>query len=112
MASTRAATGNSKPRVFTAVSTDPVRKTATGGKKRGRKPGTTTTKATTKKTTTGRVAKPKTQKRKPSVKDKVEGALEKAEGAILNKPGKKAAGTKKAKGTDGKNARGRKAKVV
>jgi hypothetical protein len=110
MASTRAATGNSKPRVFTPVSTDPVRKT-TAGKKRGRKPGVTI-KTTTKKTTTGRVTKPKTQKRKPSVKDKVEGALEKAEGAILNKPGKKAAGTKKAKGTDGKNARGRKAKVV
>lgn len=104
MASTRAATGNSKPRVFPTVSTDPVRKT-TAPKKR------TTTKPTTKKTTTGRVTKPATQKRKPSVKDKVEGAVKKAVGTVERKPAKKAAGTKQAKGTDGKAARGRKAKV-
>jgi len=109
MASTRAATGNSKPRVFQAVSTDPVRKT-TAGRKRTTK--TTTTKPAAKKTTTtGRVSKPKTVKGKPSVKDKVEGALKKAEGTVTNKPGKKAAGTKQAKGTDGKSARGRKVKV-
>ncbi|MFS8252225.1 hypothetical protein ACHK7U_00410, partial [Staphylococcus hominis] len=97
-----AATGNSKPRVFNAISTDPVRK-STVGKKRGRKPGTTTKAAG--------VTKPKTQKRKPTIKDKVEGAIEKAEGAVLKKPGKKAAGTKQMKGTDGKGARGRKVKV-
>ena len=96
MASTRAATGNSKPRVFAAISTDPVqkRKTTTA-----RKP----------KATAG-VTKPKTQKRKPSVKDKVAGAVKKAEGAVTKKPTKKAAGTKEMKGTDGK--RGRKPKVV
>ena len=44
-------------------------------------------------------------KRKPSLKDKVEGAVEKIEGIIENKPGKKAAGTKKMKGTDGKNSK-------
>ena len=75
MASTRAATGNSKPRVFTSVSTDPVQK-RTAGKKRA---------PTTKKTTTG-VTKPKTQKRKTSVKDKVAGAVKKAEGVSHHPP--------------------------
>lgn len=98
MASTRAATGNSKPRVFPTVSTEPVRKTTTGKK-------------TTKKTTTGRVAKPATTKSKPSVKDKVAGTAKKAAGAVEGKPAKKAAGAKQAKGTDTKSARGRKAKV-
>lgn len=69
MASTRAATGNSKPRVFTPVSTEPTRKTAV--KKRA---------PAAKKSTTAGVTKPKTQKRKPSVKDKVVGAVKKAEG--------------------------------
>lgn len=37
--------------------------------------------------------------------DKVKGALEKAEGTVTRKPGKKAAGTKKMRGTDGKGSR-------
>ncbi|KAK5946683.1 hypothetical protein PMZ80_000826 [Knufia obscura] len=102
MAATRASTGNSKPRVAAAVSTIPERKPK----------ATTTTrkpaakKATTKKSTTGAgVAK---TKRKPNIKDKAEGALEKAEGTVTRKPGKKAAGAKKMNGTDGKTARTRK----
>lgn len=91
MASTRAATGNSKPRVFQTVSTEPTRKT-TAGKKR------TTKKPAASKTATGRVAKPKTVKRKTTVKDKVAGAVKKAEGKVTKNPAKKAAGTKKAAG--------------
>ena len=102
MASTRAATGHSKPRVFESVSTAPGRKT--GGKKRGPK------KATTTKTSTGRVTKKAPTKRKTSVKDKVAGAAKKTEGKALNKPGKEAAGTKKMKGTTGAG-RPRKTKV-
>ncbi|KAK5084020.1 hypothetical protein LTR70_007282 [Exophiala xenobiotica] len=108
MAATRASTGNSKPRVAAAVSTTPERKRNT----------TTTTKpatktGTTKKSTTGagvtkKRAPPAQHKRKPPVKDKVEGALEKAEGTATRKPGKKAADTKKMNGTDGKTARTRK----
>lgn len=101
MASTRAATGNSKPRVFETISTAPGRKTT--GKKRGPKKATATT--------AGRVTKKKAPatKRKTSVKSKIEGAAKKVEGKVLNKPGKEAAGTKKMKGTDGKVVR--KAKV-
>jgi hypothetical protein len=104
MAQTRGATGNSKPRVFAAISTEPTRK---------RKTPLKTKTTTTKKTGAGITKKraPNTHhKRKPSLKDKVEGAIEKIEGAIEHKPGKKAAGTKKMRGTDGKNSRT--AKVV
>ncbi|KAL9056799.1 MAG: hypothetical protein Q9206_002611 [Seirophora lacunosa] len=79
----------------------------------GRKPGA----AAKDKTATGRVAKkaiapkkaaaPKAKtvnKRDPSLVDKVQGVAEKIVGAIEGKPGKKAAGTKKIKGTDGKGA--------
>jgi hypothetical protein len=55
---------------------------------------------------------PTTQhKRKPSVKDKVEGAAEKAIGKVEGKPAKEGAGTKKMRGTDGKKSRSRKAVV-
>lgn len=82
MASTRSATGHSRPRQFTAISTEPARarKTATGAKKRGRKPAE-------KKTTTGRVGKKSATK--PIVGDKVKGAVEKAKGVVERKPGKK-----------------------
>ncbi|KAL6241355.1 hypothetical protein RBB50_011619 [Rhinocladiella similis] len=102
MAQTRGATGNAKPRIFTNPSTEPVRK---------RKAGTTTKKRTAKpKSTTGagitKKGAPATHhKRKPSVKDKVEGAVEKVIGTVERKPAKKAAATKKIKGTDGKNSK-------
>lgn len=102
MAQTRGATGNARPRVFTAISTEPVTK---------RKATTTKTrKPTTKKSVTGAgVTKKRAanthHKRKPHLKDKLEGAVEKAKGTIERKPGKKAAGTKKMRGTDGKGSR-------
>ncbi|KAJ9641739.1 uncharacterized protein PV06_03763 [Exophiala oligosperma] len=99
MAQTRGATGNAKPRIFTTPSTEPVRK---------RKAGTTTKKRTAKpKSTTGAgvTKKRAPAKSKSSLKDKVEGAVEKVAGAVERKPGKKAAGTKKIKGTDGKTSK-------
>jgi hypothetical protein len=104
MAITRGANGKSTPRVPFVVSTDPSRKTTTGRKKTT----TTTKKPATKKTTTGRVTKkaPATHhKRKPSVKDKVEGSVKKAVGKVERKPGKVGAGTKQKKGTDGKGGK-------
>ena len=107
MASTRSTTGNSKPRVVATISTEPSRKRATGTKKR------TTTKANTSKPRTTGVTKKRApaahHKRKASIKDKVEGAVEKVVGKVERKPGKVGAGTKKEHGTDGK--RGRKAVV-
>ena len=111
MASTRSTTGNSKPRIHTSISTAPERK---------RNATTTTTKksstTTTKRggaTVTGGVTKKRApathHKRKPHLGDKVAGAAEKAVGTVTRKPGKKAAGTKKMRGTDGKNSRTRKA---
>ncbi|KAL2441197.1 hypothetical protein ABEF95_013488 [Exophiala dermatitidis] len=117
MAQTRGATGNSKPRIFAPISTEPVTKRKTTTKKRTTAAGTggTTTTTTTNKRksaaagNTGRVTKKEKRaqathhKRKPTVADKIEGAAEKLVGTIENKPGKKAAGTKKMRGTDGKN---------
>ena len=107
MASTRSTTGNSKPRVVAAISTEPSRKRATTKK----------TKANTSKprSTAGGVTKkraPATQhKRKPSIKDKAEGAVEKVVGKVEHKPGKEGAGTKKMHGTDGKRSRAKKVVV-
>ena len=98
MAGTRSTTGNSKPRVFDTVSTEPTRKTTT---KRSIKAKANTSKpraktgAGVKKTTTKKPAPAK----KTSVKAKVEGAAEKVVGKVEGKPGKEAAGTKKMKGT-------------
>ena len=107
MAQTRGATGNSKPRIFSTISTEPVRKrkTTAGTKKRSTKAGSA-----------GGVVKKRApathHKRKPSLKDKVEGAAEKVVGAIENNPAKKAAGTKKIRGTDGKGSKATKVKKV
>jgi len=106
-ASTRASTGNSKPRIVQQI------QNAVAPKKR-----TTTTANTSKPrantTTTGRVAKPKAtatttgprtkvvkKRRTPSekAKDKVVGTAEKLVGEVEGKPGKKAAGTRKVNGT-------------
>ncbi|KAL9112551.1 MAG: hypothetical protein Q9227_003122 [Pyrenula ochraceoflavens] len=120
MAVTRHTTGSSKPRIFGIIPTGPERKTTTtttttttkrggaGGRKRG--PKTTTTGG-------GGVTKTKKapathHKRKPTLKDKVSGAVEKVVGKAERKPGKEGAGTKKMRGTDGKGARGRPKKVV
>ncbi|KAK5080898.1 hypothetical protein LTR05_008214 [Lithohypha guttulata] len=109
MASTRASTGSSKPRIAAAVSTTPERKRkATTTSTTATKRPTTTKKSTTGAGVTKKRAPNTSHKRQPHLKDKVEGALEKAEGTITNKPGKKAAGAKKMRGTDGKGARTRK----
>ncbi|KAI0146871.1 hypothetical protein GGR57DRAFT_478623 [Xylariaceae sp. FL1272] len=100
MASTRSTTGNSKPRIHLSVSTAPERK---------RKTTTTTTKRSS--GVTKRKAPATHHKRKPHLADKIEGAAEKAVGKVTRRPGKKAAGTKKMHGTDGKGSRGRKARV-
>ena len=101
-ASTRASTGNSKPRLMQQI------ENAVTPKKR-----TTATANTSKpRTAGGRVAKPKAattgpktkvvkKRRTPTekAKDKVVGTAEKLVGEVEGKPGKKAAGTRKAHGT-------------
>ncbi|EXJ89565.1 hypothetical protein A1O3_02632 [Capronia epimyces CBS 606.96] len=102
MAQTRGATGNAKPRVFATVSTEPVRK---------RKTTTGTKKTTTKPKSTGGVKKgtpAANHKRKPTVASKIEGAADKVIGSV-EKPAKKAAGTKKADGKTTKTAKATKA---
>ncbi|OAQ61973.1 hypothetical protein VFPPC_14209 [Pochonia chlamydosporia 170] len=42
------------------------------------------------------------QKRKPTMKDKVSGALMKIRGSLTRRPGLKAAGTRRMHGTDGR----------
>lgn len=108
MAQTRGATGNSKPRVFPTITTEPSRKRkTTTGTTLGRKKKTTTTGGVTKKR-----APATHHKRKPSIKDKIEGVAEKIVGTVEHKPAKKAAGTKKIRGTDGKNNKTAKVKKV
>lgn len=104
MAATRASTGNSKPRVVPSISTTPERKRKSTITKPATKKATTT-KSTTGAGVTKKRAPNTHHKRKAGVSDKVKGALEKAEGAVTRKPGKKAAGTKKMHGTDGKGSR-------
>ncbi|KAJ1326506.1 hypothetical protein MN608_07953 [Microdochium nivale] len=45
------------------------------------------------------------QKRKPTLKDKVSGALLKLKGTLTHRPAQKAAGTKRMHGTDGRGSR-------
>lgn len=101
MAQTRGATGNARPRVFDPISTEPARKRNTTG---------ASTKArTAKPKAAGGVTKKRApgaqSKAKPTLKDKAEGAVEKAAGTVERKPGKKAAGTKKMNGTGAKTSR-------
>ncbi|KAI5462515.1 hypothetical protein BGZ63DRAFT_384035 [Mariannaea sp. PMI_226] len=44
------------------------------------------------------------QKRKPTMKDKVSGALLKLKGSLTHRPGLKAAGTRRMHGTDGRGS--------
>ncbi|KAK8255175.1 hypothetical protein HDK77DRAFT_25324 [Phyllosticta capitalensis] len=43
-------------------------------------------------------------KRRPSLKDKVSGAMLKLKGAVTRRPGEKAAGTRRMRGTDGRGS--------
>lgn len=54
-------------------------------------------------------ATPTKKRGRPTLKDKVEGAIEKAKGVVEGRPGKKAAGTRKMRGETGP---GRKKKVL
>ncbi|KAH7326040.1 hypothetical protein B0I35DRAFT_474744 [Stachybotrys elegans] len=47
------------------------------------------------------------QKRKPTMKDKISGALLKLKGSLTHRPGQKAAGTRRMHGTDGRGSRRR-----
>ncbi|KAI0173403.1 hypothetical protein GGR52DRAFT_385260 [Hypoxylon sp. FL1284] len=109
MPSTRSSTGHSKPRVHLSISTEPERKHRTTGTTTGSKKHHTTTTTTggSRARTGAGVGKraPATHhKRKPHLSDKVEGAAEKLVGKVTRRPGKKAAGTRKMRGTDGKGS--------
>ncbi|XXG94953.1 hypothetical protein Hte_001212 [Hypoxylon texense] len=109
MPSTRSSTGHSKPRVHLSVSTEPERKHRTTGTTAGTKKHTTTTTTSGSRARTGggvtKRAPATHHKRKPHLSDKIEGAAEKLVGKVTRRPGKKAAGTRKMRGTDGKNSR-------
>ncbi|KAI4182220.1 MAG: hypothetical protein L6R41_006118 [Letrouitia leprolyta] len=114
-------TASSKPATKKKTSAT-TKKPATAPKANTSKPRVKEATATKNKTTTGRVSKaavaPKAKKAAPATKrapkttnnrevsllDKVQGVAEKIAGVVQGKPGKKAAGTKKMKGTDGKGA--------
>ncbi|KNG48102.1 hypothetical protein DDE82_004866 [Stemphylium lycopersici] len=116
-ATTRARTGNSKPRVASAIESavTPTTKRSSTTKANTSKPRTSTN-STANKVVSSRVTKPKatTPKKtganvktvkKPRTKtekvvDKVVGKAENVIGDVEGKPGKKAAGTAKARGTD------------
>ncbi|KAF2872434.1 hypothetical protein BDV95DRAFT_593811 [Massariosphaeria phaeospora] len=80
---------------------------------------TTTTTTTTRTTRTTHAAHPTTrtthaahpttgvhhQKRRPSMGDKISGALTRIKGTLTGRSGKKAAGTRRMNGTDGRGAR-------
>jgi hypothetical protein len=93
MPSTRSATGNSRPRVHATVEA-PTRPVASRKRGPAKSTAVTTKKPKAKTTKTGRVTK-----KKSTLKDKAEGVVLKAEGALTGKEGKKAAGTKKIRGT-------------
>ncbi|TVY73171.1 hypothetical protein LSUE1_G006119 [Lachnellula suecica] len=93
---------NSRPRVFDTVpevttTTKKPRASANIGAKRGPKKAI----ATKASKPTGVTKKKAAPAKKTSVATKAKGVVKKAEGAITGNPEKKAAGTKKIKGTDG-----------
>lgn len=103
MAFTRSSTGHSKPRVHLTVSTEPERKrTTTHTTKKHTLTGRPRTSAGVR--TTTRAPATHHQKRKPHLGDKISGAAEKLVGKLTRRPGKKAAGTRKMRGTDGKGS--------
>ncbi|KAF2134839.1 hypothetical protein P153DRAFT_270938, partial [Dothidotthia symphoricarpi CBS 119687] len=111
-ATTRATTGHSRPRIVSqaAALLTPTTKANTSKPRSNKvasgriaKPSTTTTTTTTT-TKTSPATAPKTKvvkKRSPveKAKDAVVGSAEKVVGEVTGRPGKKAAGTKKIRGT-------------
>ncbi|KAH8155481.1 uncharacterized protein LAJ45_00491 [Morchella importuna] len=66
---------------------------------------TTTTTTTTRRTHRGGAAAPvHQQRRRPSIGDKISGALMKLRGSLTRRPGMKAAGTRRMRGTDGRGS--------
>ncbi|KAI0473146.1 hypothetical protein GGR56DRAFT_698136 [Xylariaceae sp. FL0804] len=70
---------------------------------------TTTTTTTTRRTAAAPVHH---QKRHAGIGDKIKGALMKLEGAVTRRPGKKAAGTRRMHGTDGRGSHRRSARIA
>lgn len=99
---------NRTPRVLFAIEDAAPKPKSTSKKSTVPKTKANTSKPRAKAATAGRVEKKKApatkKKRTPTVADKVKGGVEKAVGAVEGKPAKKAAGTKKIKGTDGKGS--------
>ncbi|KAF6228355.1 hypothetical protein HO133_008085 [Letharia lupina] len=99
---------NRTPRVLFAIEDVAPKPKSTSKKSSVPKTKANTSKPRAKAATAGRVEKKKApatkNKRTPTVTDKVKGVVEKAVGTIEGKPAKKAAGTKKIKGTDGKGS--------
>lgn len=110
MAATRSTTSSSRPRIFSTISTHPENKRKPTASRSTKPKKTASTIGSLKESLTGAGVKktraPNTHhKRKTSVKDKVAGAVEKAVGSVERKPGKKAAGTRRMRGTDGRGNR-------
>ncbi|KPI36459.1 uncharacterized protein AB675_2899 [Cyphellophora attinorum] len=75
----------------------------TGG--RSRKTHTVSTTSGPRTTHSRRAAPVHHQRRKTSIGDKVAGALKKVQGSLTHNPAKKAAGTRRMHGTDGRGSR-------
>lgn len=88
--------------VTTTTTTTRTTKPSLMSRLTGRRAATTTT-------TTRRRGRPAAtgvhHKRKPSIGDKVSGAMLKLKGSLTGRPGVKAAGTRRMHGTDGRGAR-------
>ncbi|CAD6580327.1 MAG: hypothetical protein ASARMPREDX12_009522 [Alectoria sarmentosa] len=99
---------NRTPRVLFAIEDAAPKPKSTSKKSTIPKTKANTSKPRAKAATAGRVEKKKApvtkNKRTPTVADKGKGVVEKAVGTVEGKPAKKAAGTKKTKGTDGKGS--------
>ncbi|KAI1090604.1 hypothetical protein F5B19DRAFT_494175 [Rostrohypoxylon terebratum] len=103
MAFTRSSTGHSKPRIQLNISTEPERR-----RNNTKHTGHTTTTTTNRRRghgITGTTQPATHHHRKPHLKDKIEGAAKKLNGTLTRRPGKKAAGTRQMRGTDGKGSR-------
>ncbi|KAL8702036.1 MAG: hypothetical protein Q9224_000206 [Gallowayella concinna] len=111
-ATTSTKANTSKPRAGNTSATAPPAAAAAAGDKTATGRVTKAKTAPKAKKATTKKAAPKTKtvnKREPGLLDKVVGAKDIIMGTLEGKPGKKAAGTKKIRGTDGKGAtRGKK----
>ncbi|KAL6711616.1 hypothetical protein ACN47E_004550 [Coniothyrium glycines] len=100
MAATRSSTGSSKPRIIQQIQNTvaPKKRSTTTAANTSKPRSTTTTGRVTKRTNVKNVKKPRTKTEK--LTDKITGNAKRVSGDVQGKPGKKAAGTRKARGTD------------